>query len=233
MVTISTDIELAAWDAARAAPAAQRAEAILAAFGIAGQLSLGARDAELLDIYADNYGPCLDGMSRCPDCGTDVELTLELADLKASIAAAHPIEPLLVGGERIQWRLPTGADLAAVANCDDPEDGARTLLARCLGDEQGVGVERCEQVRDMLAEHVLAADPYTELMFSLVCPACASTWKSSVDVGEFVWATMHARAQRLLREVDALARYYGWSEAQILELTQARREAYLELVRDG
>jgi hypothetical protein len=37
-------------------------------------------------------------------------------------------------------------------------------------------------------------------------------------------------ARRLLREVDALARVYGWSEAAILALPATRRQAYLEIV---
>ena len=34
----------------------------------------------------------------------------------------------------------------------------------------------------------------------------------------------------LLRDVDTLARAYGWTEEQVLALGDARRGAYLELV---
>jgi len=46
----------------------------------------------------------------------------------------------------------------------------------------------------------------------------------------FFWAELAAEAKRLLREVDALARAYGWREADILALSSQRRHAYLELV---
>jgi hypothetical protein len=33
-----------------------------------------------------------------------------------------------------------------------------------------------------------------------------------------------------LREIDALARVYGWSEREILNLPARRRQTYLELI---
>jgi hypothetical protein len=50
------------------------------------------------------------------------------------------------------------------------------------------------------------------------------------DAGEFLWREVAARARRLVYEVHALARYYGWREADILSMTGRRREAYLEMV---
>ena len=41
---------------------------------------------------------------------------------------------------------------------------------------------------------------------------------------------MDARAQRLLMEVHLLARAYGWREADILGMSPARRNAYLQRV---
>ncbi len=232
MLTVSADCILAAWDIARSAPEGQRAEAIMRAFGVAEQTSLGARDAALLRLFEDRFGPRLDGVSRCPDCGTDVELGVDVGDLTASMASADPVAPLAIGGERIEWRLPDGADLAAAAAARDVDEGARMLLSRCL---TGISKERRlpDGLREMLAERIGAADPYTDLTLSLVCPACAGTWDSALDIAEFIWATLQSRARRLLHEVDELARRYGWSETHILALSQARRDSYLELVRDG
>ncbi len=38
-------------------------------------------------------------------------------------------------------------------------------------------------------------------------------------------------AEQSLVEVDALARAYGWTEAEIMQLSPTRRAAYLQLVR--
>jgi hypothetical protein len=50
------------------------------------------------------------------------------------------------------------------------------------------------------------------------------------DIGAFLWEEIAAQARRLLREVHTLARAYGWREADILVMSAARRQAYLEMV---
>ena len=42
---------------------------------------------------------------------------------------------------------------------------------------------------------------------------------------------LEAQAKRLLRSVHVLASAYGWSESEILALSEARRDAYVELVQ--
>ena len=50
-----------------------------------------------------------------------------------------------------------------------------------------------------------------------------------LDAGQLLWEEIEARALVLLREVHHLASAYGWSEAQILALTPARRASYLAM----
>ena len=51
-----------------------------------------------------------------------------------------------------------------------------------------------------------------------------------IDIAPALWAEVQAAAERSLLEVDALAREYGWSEAEVMALPHARRAAYLQLV---
>jgi hypothetical protein len=64
----------------------------------------------------------------------------------------------------------------------------------------------------------------------LSCSACGGAWDRPLDIGQFLWDEISAEAHRLAREVHALARAYGWSEAEILGLSPRRRQLYLELV---
>jgi hypothetical protein len=48
-----------------------------------------------------------------------------------------------------------------------------------------------------------------------------------------VWTELRAHARRLLREVDVLARAYGWTEPDVLALDERRRAAYLELAAEA
>jgi hypothetical protein len=50
------------------------------------------------------------------------------------------------------------------------------------------------------------------------------------DAGEFLLAELSTRARTLLYEVHLLARNYGWSEHDILALSDRRRASYVELV---
>jgi hypothetical protein len=68
------------------------------------------------------------------------------------------------------------------------------------------------------------------VLLGLHCPLCSHSWQALFDIASFFWTEISAHARRLLREVDALARAYGWSEAEILGLSASRRQAYLELI---
>jgi hypothetical protein len=74
------------------------------------------------------------------------------------------------------------------------------------------------------------ADPAAEVLLNLQCPLCTHSWQAFFDIAAFFWTEISAHARRLLHEVDALARIYGWDEAEILGLSPTRRQAYLELI---
>jgi hypothetical protein len=73
-------------------------------------------------------------------------------------------------------------------------------------------------------------EPGASVGFELVCPECDTHWTTLTNVGEVLWAELRDRAERLLLEIDALARAYGWTELQVLALSATRRAAYLQLV---
>jgi len=89
------------------------------------------------------------------------------------------------------------------------------------------------EVREALARAMAESDPLAEVLVAVSCPACETAFAADLDLGAFVWAELHAQAQRLLREVDVLARAYGWTESEVLALDDRRRAAYLELAREA
>jgi len=86
------------------------------------------------------------------------------------------------------------------------------------------------EVIEAISRAMLEADPAAEITLRLTCPACGHQWDLLFDIAEFFWTEISAQAQRLLREIDALARAYGWTEREILSLPAQRRQTYLELV---
>ena len=66
-------------------------------------------------------------------------------------------------------------------------------------------------------------------MISLVCPSCGEKWDGIVEIVRFLWAEIRGRARRLLQAIDALARAYGWREADVLALSDTRRSIYVQM----
>ena len=75
-------------------------------------------------------------------------------------------------------------------------------------------------------------DPQAEITIDAVCPSCDEPVNALVDAAGILFAELTRGDERLLREVDAIARAYHWSEAEILGLDVHRRRRYLELIAD-
>jgi hypothetical protein len=167
---------------------------------------LGAVNARLWAVRAALVGTAVVGCVECPACGDQVELELDATDL--AVPAAGPagagVRPL------------TPADLFAAAAAADP---AAVLVARCAPD-----------AADPEAA-LAAADPGAELLLALSCPGCGCDWQAPLDVAVFLWDELVRLAGAVVRDVDLLARCYGWTEPDVLGLSPARRRCYVELAR--
>ncbi len=142
---------------------------------------------------------------------------------------------LAVGRYLVEWRPVAPGDLAAAATSPDP---VAELRRRCLAatgeDRRAVDPATLPpEVLQAAEAAMVAADPLAELLVALACPDCGAGFEADLDVGAFVWAELDARARRLLHEVDVLARAYGWTEPEVLALSEARRAAYLRIVLEG
>jgi hypothetical protein len=66
--------------------------------------------------------------------------------------------------------------------------------------------------------------------FSVICPSCGCSWQTIFDIVSYLWTEVTVVAQRVLVDVHELARAYGWPETEILSMSAARRQFYLEMV---
>lgn len=211
-------------------------------------LSVGGRDALLLAAREQTFGGDLTGTARCPDCVELLEFSARTSDLRAGSGIGdvpdavsrsfrmtlHPAgqpDPAV----HLIYRLPTGGDLVALRGVAGFETVRRALAARCILEATWGGAavpanELPDELLAALANEMSVRDPQAEVLLDLTCPACGRHWQAIFDIAAFFWAELAAEAKRLLREVDALARAYGWREADILTLNPRRRQAYLEMV---
>jgi hypothetical protein len=65
----------------------------------------------------------------------------------------------------------------------------------------------------------------------LCCSSCKRELQAELDIVSFFWTEINSWAMRMLREIHSLASTYGWTESDILAMSAARRQVYLELVQ--
>ena len=235
-VRLESDALLALWERGLATPAAERADALLDACGVAPPRTLGERNARLLGLHAQLFGPVLALRSHCPECASAAEFEIDCDALAREIAVTDASSPhrLVVGDHRLEFRLPSPADLAAAADCTTPEAFGLRVVERCVVactvDERSVAVREIDSdVLDSLSARMEALDPGAVVAFAVACPNCDASWNARCDVADALWQKVETAAERVLLEIDTLARAYGWTEPDVLRLTPMRRAAYLQL----
>ena len=196
---------------------------------------LGRRNRALAELRCACFGRWLRGWTACRQCGEKLEFEVDGTALAESRAAGcnDPIDSL---GRT--FRLPTTRDLARIAGERDPSMAARRLLEQCMApataeesaDRSSGAPAWTEEEIDAVGESMALADPLAEILLHFDCPACGASFQESLDLPEFLWSELEGRAKRLLLDVHLLASAYGWSETQILSVSQARREFYLQRV---
>lgn len=234
------DTLLRLWERALAQPPAMRIDALLGDAlldDLAAQaLTLGERNTRLASLHTQWFGRELQLLSHCPACNTGAQFSGDCDALSAAMpGAVAPTHHALIGDHRIEFRLPRAEDVVAAASSNgDNADFGRALLQRCVlactRDGRAVPVQALPpEVLDTLSQRMEVLDPAASVCFALDCPQCATHWVARLDLAQLVWQKLQAAAERLLLDIDALARTYGWTEPDVLALSPTRRAAYVQM----
>lgn len=200
------------------------------------ELSIGERDALLLQIRRDTFGDRIESCVQCPLCEERLEFSLSCAALLAE-GSSHESLPGKIQYEGIEWQLrsPNSRDLAAALALKTRrlQDAAHVLLSRCVSRVDGATPDLAEPWSEMpvaaLAEAMSRLDPLAEIRIQQTCEACGHGWSSFFDIVGILWDDLQERCCRLLQEFDLLARRYGWTESAILQLSERRRGIYVQM----
>lgn len=195
---------------------------------------LGRRNRALVKLRSSCFGPALQCWTTCPQCAEKIELNIAADAIAPQEERDHqPEQTVTVNGEI--FRLPTSRDLARLAREmeHEPDRGTAAihLLRACRVAEEPAEKSWSEEELETIGESMAEADPLAEILLGFECPACLSTCSEALDLPTFLWAEIDALVRRLLLEVHTLASAYGWSEREILSLSDARRRLYLEMVQ--
>jgi len=216
------------------------------------RMSIGRRDADLLQLREWTFGPELTLLAACPACGQTLESVITVAALRAPVDPA--CDPAIDRADdsaasalaeltgcctwrdyEVRFRSPNTEDIARCAGLE-PDAGWQKLLGSCITSVHCRGVALAvddlpEDVARKVVEEIGAVDPQADTRLDLTCPECRQQWKEVFDIVSFFWKEIDAWARRTLCEVHILARAYGWRENDVLALSAARREVYLAMAQ--
>jgi hypothetical protein len=200
-------------------------------------LSVGQRDARLLAIHENLFGPSLKSVTECPQCAAPLEFALNVRELQSAVDATPSAPPseLASGDVWLRFRSLNSEDLALISSCPDVSTARRVLVDRCVLESQQAGSdvpveELPEEIIEKLANRLGTIDSQADTLVELHCVACSHHWELMLDIVSFLWIEINVLAKRLLREVHRLAWAYGWRETDILAMSAVRRQFYLDMV---
>jgi hypothetical protein len=208
--------------------------------GTLAMLSIGERDEMLLTLREYLFGTKLLNTATCPYCSNMVEWEINSSDLHLQPIPSFPVNNyfgFVKNDVEIKYRLPNSNDLLKVIRSADayllnPEK----LLTDCIVDircnNKNLGAEALD--KDLLREldlQISKDDPQADIGMLLNCPACLNKWEAKFDIVTYLWTEIDIWATHLLHEVYLLASSFGWSEKDILNMSQQRRKMYVKLIQ--
>ncbi len=193
-------------------------------------LPLGRRNMALAQLRCVSFGRRLQGWTVCRRCGEKLEVEVDGQMLAGELTGQDQSqeEPIVIDGW--SFRLPTTRDLAQVAQESDVRQACVHLLECCCLDIRNFPVRSDEEL-DHIGQMLAMADPLGETRLALRCPVCENEWEQDLDIVSFLWREIETRARRVLFEIHTLASVYGWTESDILALSERRRASYLEMAQ--
>jgi hypothetical protein len=186
-------------------------------------MPIGRRDAALLDLREQLFGSAFTGVTACPKCGEEIELTFDVSEVRrmSEVGDDGPFT-VSAGPYEVTFRLPDTADFMQLHGVSDLDAARAALLARCVTRtlRDGGAIAAADLPADAtnaVTARMSEIDPQADVSFDVACPSCAHKWLEPFDVVTFLWSE--------------LASAYAWSEDDILRLSPVRRNAYLEMLQ--
>lgn len=240
MKTLSAQDLLDIWEGGQRQHTVDRALTILAhaypeeSHDQLATLTLGTRDTRLMRLREQLFGSMAPCLHNCPTCRQSVEFEVHTKSLGAS-ETSQMEQKLTYEKYCITFRLFNSWDLAALANKSETTPATSLLIDRCIVEarhnEQHVAPQALPtHVLAQLQQTMVSCDPQSEVLIDLLCPECQTSWQAVFDIATYLWTEIEDKAHRLLEEVHVLARAYGWKEAEVLALSDRRRQWYLQAV---
>lgn len=196
--------------------------------------SLGERNRRLIALHDDWAAGEIEARVACTACTTANSFSVPKAAMRA-LPPPPPDAGISVehGGRSLRYRLPTMADIAVVAGIGDMSAMRAAMIDRCALDSDGVPASQLDAATiDAIEAEFDRLDPLASIVVESACSDCAAAIAARVDLAAFVAADVDRIHAALLRDIDAIASAYGWTEATIVALPADRRARYVAMIAD-
>ncbi len=202
-----------------------------------GKLSIGQRDAGLLQIRKNLFGNNIFAVAQCESCKTNVEIPL---DVDVLLVSAFDIEKdhsakVEFADYFIHFQFPNSNHLALIAKCSSIEEARLVLLDHSIEkieyQDRVISLDELpNSIVEKFIKHLSEEDPQAEIKLNYQCANCNVKAQSTFDISNFLWEEIESKAKDIFWEVHTLARAYGWTEKDVLDLSSIRRQHYVEMV---
>jgi hypothetical protein len=204
------------------------------------RLSIGERDARLLEIREWLFGKTLRNKANCQNCSETIEWesnsnAMHLQDFPEYFSLKnHELEK---DSYYIKFRLLNSADLLNLTSIEHlTENSYKKVISKCIlsatKDNQEYDINNLpESVWEALNDRMSEEDPQADIRMQLVCPNCNHSWEMNFDIGSYLWSEINVWAKKILEEVYLLAGFFRWSEKDILNMSSNRRRLYIDMIR--
>ena len=197
-------------------------------------MPIAGRDQYLLALYEIYFGNSIAGVSDCPRCDEEIEVTIPVDQIRSEDASFKPATISVNKGQyQVRSRLPDSLVLLAIDPSQDLQDARRSLIGLCIVSSTYKGKtipphHLPAYVLKAVADRILLEDQQAELLMEVHCPACDHAWEIQFDISSYFWDSLAKSADSMLWEVHVLAKAHGWKEADILAMNAWRRHQYLK-----
>lgn len=193
-------------------------------------LPLGCINGQLLRLRAALFGESVLLQARCEACRETLELPVMVEEFLAQVAELEVAGPISCQG--FWFRQPTSRDLAAVVGLLDAEAAAVQVLESCWIDRPD-GEKVTKTLLAAVDALLEAVDPLADPQLVVNCPVCDRQMAVTFDPGQLLWEEVGEQVRQFMVQVHVLAKAYGWTESDVLELSPRRRRMYLQLAEGG
>lgn len=169
---------------------------------------------------------------ECAYCHVLFDIDIRRCDLPVKEAGQdYPLVKIRINGQPVDVRVPTGADQQLIFEQSEKES-MQQLLQRCIclvnnKPPDKVFFENLSEADiEAIDEALDKASPAVCNQLVVNCPECGRQQYTELD--HYDLGGLNTRF--FYDEVHALASNYHWSEAEILDLPQARRRLYLDRI---